>query len=328
MIRDICGSESGYRKHRRESEEKCQPCKDAHNVHRRATYNPEANKKSAQKYKAKERARKQVIKAAKQAAKVKAYEAKVKAKEEETREYLAIKERVLAFNQIVIVVKPSRKEFNKTGMTRAEIDAMHAERRRERKAATEQRKAERKARSLARKALEREQATVWKNNLLALQKKLATQHGTIISDYTRCKKLNGTACDTCKKFASEYIRNRRAADPEHDRKLRKDWKDRNPKKVRASNRLAKNRRDRKAAINGQEFYTTQDVLTFWGTDCHICNTPIDLEASRSCGIGEWEKGLHLDHVIPLSKGGPDKLENVKPAHARCNITKRDLIYES
>lgn len=323
MKRDICGTESGYRKHRRESEEKCQPCKDAHNVHRRATYNPEANKRSAQKYKAKERARKQVIKAAKQAAKVKAYEAKVKAKEEETREYLAIKERVLAFNQLVIVVKPNRKEFNKTGMTRAQIDAMHAEKRRERKDAIEQRKADRKARSMARKALEREQATVWKNNLLALQKKLTTQHGTIIADYTRCKKINGTACNLCKAFAAKYMRDRKKANPDMYKISKKKYFEKYPHKKTELNRRAE--RKRRAHVRGVKHvpFTVKDAIDLWGTDCHICNEPIDMKATRKCGEPGWEKGLHLDHVIPISKGGPDVISNVKPAHAKCNVLKSD-----
>ena len=46
-----CGTESGYRRHRRSNEHKCQPCKDAHNIHRRTTYNPEVNRKHAKKYK-------------------------------------------------------------------------------------------------------------------------------------------------------------------------------------------------------------------------------------------------------------------------------------
>jgi len=33
-------------------------------------------------------------------------------------------------------------------------------------------------------------------------------------------------------------------------------------------------------------------------------------------------GLHIDHVMPLSKGGPDTLENVRPAHGSCNVKKQ------
>ena len=35
----------------------------------------------------------------------------------------------------------------------------------------------------------------------------------------------------------------------------------------------------------------------------------------------WELYPHIDHVIPLSAGGHDALENVKLAHAKCNHDK-------
>ena len=59
----------------------------------------------------------------------------------------------------------------------------------------------------------------------------------------------------------------------------------------------------------------------YGSDCHICLNPIDLLAPRQPGIKGWEYGLHIDHVIPLSKGGPDTLGNVRPAHGSCNVKK-------
>lgn len=69
-----------------------------------------------------------------------------------------------------------------------------------------------------------------------------------------------------------------------------------------------------------EPYTKQDVLNRWGTTCHLCTEEIDLETSRHAGAGpEWERGLQLDHVIPIGQGGPDIVGNVKPAHAICNL---------
>ncbi len=93
----------------------------------------------------------------------------------------------------------------------------------------------------------------------------------------------------------------------------------NKERRRADNRL---RRARKNAVVSEK-YTKQDVLDKWGTDCHICKQPIDLSAPR---VGS--NGLHLDHVIPISKGGPDTLSNVKPAHGRCNISKHNKLIES
>jgi len=73
--------------------------------------------------------------------------------------------------------------------------------------------------------------------------------------------------------------------------------------------------------NGHEPYLEQQVLELYGTDCHICQEPIDLEVSRKVGVGEWKLGLHIDHLIPLAKGGSDTLENVRPSHANCNLLK-------
>jgi hypothetical protein len=68
-------------------------------------------------------------------------------------------------------------------------------------------------------------------------------------------------------------------------------------------------------------YSVEQVLSTYGTNCHICKDPVDLTISRKPGIDGWEKALHIDHVIPMSRGGPDILENVKPSHAECNLIK-------
>ena len=39
----------------------------------------------------------------------------------------------------------------------------------------------------------------------------------------------------------------------------------------------------------------------------------------------WQRGLHLDHVVPLSKGGSDLIANVKPSHAQCNLKKNNRM---
>lgn len=76
------------------------------------------------------------------------------------------------------------------------------------------------------------------------------------------------------------------------------------------------------------YYREQEVLDLYGTDCHICGEPVDLSAPRAVGRPGWEKGLHIDHVHPLAKGGHDTLENVRPAHGQCNIIKSDTFEES
>ena len=98
----------------------------------------------------------------------------------------------------------------------------------------------------------------------------------------------------------------------------KQYRQQNPDKIAG---IARRRRATKRA-NGWERYTEAQVLELHGAVCHICGDPIDLSLNRKIGTEGWEMSLHIDHVIPISKGGPDKLSNVKPSHGKCNLKKR------
>jgi 5-methylcytosine-specific restriction endonuclease McrA len=111
---------------------------------------------------------------------------------------------------------------------------------------------------------------------------------------------------------------------EHRSAQRKQHLKQHPEKVRE---IARKRRATKRA-NGWEKYTEAQVLELHGAVCHICNGEIDLTLDRRIGKEGWEMSLHIDHVIPISKGGPDKLSNVKPSHGKCNLKKRATLLES
>jgi 5-methylcytosine-specific restriction endonuclease McrA len=100
-------------------------------------------------------------------------------------------------------------------------------------------------------------------------------------------------------------------------KRQADSRARNIDKVRERER-AKNRR-RKAALSKP--YNELQVIATYGGDCYLCGLGIDFLATRKCGNEGWESGFHVDHLIPLSKGGEDTLENVRPSHAVCNLQK-------
>ena len=101
----------------------------------------------------------------------------------------------------------------------------------------------------------------------------------------------------------------------------KEWRMSNPEKMRSY------KRQRRARIkgNGHEYYTDAQVLELYGTNCYLCDMPIDLNAPRSSGIPGWRSGLHIEHFIDIALGGPDTLENVRPSHAWCNLTKAPKI---
>ena len=72
--------------------------------------------------------------------------------------------------------------------------------------------------------------------------------------------------------------------------------------------------------NRKQFNITYD----YGTDCYLCGDPIDFAAPRQVGDPGWEKSLHIDHVIPKKFGGPDDIENLRPAHGLCNVRKSNI----
>ena len=124
-----------------------------------------------------------------------------------------------------------------------------------------------------------------------------------------------------KKRRNQRERDFRASNPEIARA--RDIKHSPDPEIGRERNSANNRRRRaQVAAVPSEPYTTQQVLDFYGTSCHLCLGKIDLSAPRSAYEGSnWEFGLHVDHVIPISKGGPDVLGNVRPSHAICNMKK-------
>jgi hypothetical protein len=83
---------------------------------------------------------------------------------------------------------------------------------------------------------------------------------------------------------------------------------REPSRARAANgaRVA----NRGALSHSISFKVRQEVLRTHGYFCSICGNAF-LETDE----------IHIDHVVPFSRGGLTIPENLKPAHARCNLMK-------
>lgn len=114
-------------------------------------------------------------------------------------------------------------------------------------------------------------------------------------------------CDKCREAEIQYWRNELI---------------RRGDQIRANSRKS---RAKRLSILSNNTILEKDILKKYGTDCHICKKPINLNAPRQVGKPGWENGLHIDHVIPLSKGGPNTIENTKPSHGYCNITKNATL---
>lgn len=153
------------------------------------------------------------------------------------------------------------------------------------------------------------------------------KHG--YSGYTN----GGCRCETCRQAAHAYevqyrgsrMDEYRAYQAEYrrvnkDKKLAylREYRQRNRDALRAREASAQGRMKRrereqvrKARKLGQliERVDPRIVYQMHGGRCGICSEFVG------------EDSFHVDHVIPLSKGGPHGYINVQPAHPTCNIAK-------
>ena len=102
---------------------------------------------------------------------------------------------------------------------------------------------------------------------------------------------------------------------------KKQWKIDNPEKNLEHNRKAERARRARLKNSITISYTESQVISTYGTNCNICGLEIDFNATRQVGKNGWQMALHIDHLIPISKGGSDTLENVRPTHGLCNLRK-------
>lgn len=109
---------------------------------------------------------------------------------------------------------------------------------------------------------------------------------------------------------------RRRADPDivaRERETSRLWKEANPEKRRS---YVRNRRALKRAAEGT--HTDKDIQDIWGRQKGLC---------AYCGLSLQETGHHVDHIVPLSKGGSNWPSNLQCLCPDCNLRKWNLDEE-
>lgn len=106
---------------------------------------------------------------------------------------------------------------------------------------------------------------------------------------------------------SEYDRQYREENRERLAKITREWARKNPDKVKAIKHSYKARRRHKEASGA----STQE-LSEWA----ICQKKVCYWCLEKCD-GEY----HIDHYVPLSKGGKHEIDNLVIACPTCNIRK-------
>ena len=89
----------------------------------------------------------------------------------------------------------------------------------------------------------------------------------------------------------------------------KKWGEENPEKVKAAkkNNLRKRRAARHASQGNFTAYEFEALCERYGNKCLAC--------------GDTATVMEADHVVPLSKGGADDINNIQPLCGSCNRRK-------
>lgn len=113
----------------------------------------------------------------------------------------------------------------------------------------------------------------------------------------------------------EYFKEWKKQNPNWDR----DWRINNADKIRMYSR--QNRIKRRLLLKNvkSESYTLEEIYIRDEGMCMLCFTNVAINAK------EMANRASIDHIIPLSKGGDDTLNNVQLAHFGCNSRKGNRI---
>lgn len=128
----------------------------------------------------------------------------------------------------------------------------------------------------------------------------------------------------CKELDRRYYRKHRERIRERSRRYRlqnvesyrenyRRWREDNPESVRANHQR---RRARWSAVPVNDLTSDQwkEKLSGYGGLCHWCGH-------------ETGEGVHMDHVIPISRGGSHTICNVVPSCQSCNQSKGAMLPE-
>lgn len=118
-------------------------------------------------------------------------------------------------------------------------------------------------------------------------------------------------------------RERYARNKEHCLAIARAYRERNLEKVRERDRnsparFAASHRRRVLIRNAKQKVTKQEwelILDRYGRKC-LC-----------CGRSQNEVALHMDHVVPLSRGGSHTADNVQPLCKSCNSKKHTRVID-
>ena len=143
--------------------------------------------------------------------------------------------------------------------------------------------------------------------------RVVPQCGTRAGYDYHVRQEGGLPCGACRNAEAKYHRERRATENEQINEKRRARQ----KLLRDEGRVSRARWGTRV----EEIIANYGAHCYLESQCFLDQAPIVYNAPRQVGAIGWEYSFHPDHVVPLSRGGGDTLENIRPIHAYCNQRK-------
>lgn len=116
---------------------------------------------------------------------------------------------------------------------------------------------------------------------------------------------------------SQYMKEHYARNREHVMKRVRAYELANAERVKEWSRVKQNKRRARLADAGGKQYTVDDIKRLMVLQRGRC---------ASCGISIKSK-YHIDHRVPVSKGGSNDIKNIELLCPTCNLRKSDKMPE-
>lgn len=103
------------------------------------------------------------------------------------------------------------------------------------------------------------------------------------------------------------LRFKKYAESEKGKAYKKAWQDANKERLREQYVMRSSRRRAQLKNNGIYFISDKDLRSLFASDCVACSAP----------------GEHVDHIIPISRGGRHAIGNLQMLCSSCNLSKNN-----
>ena len=136
----------------------------------------------------------------------------------------------------------------------------------------------------------------------------------------RRARANPMSAERKRQASRRFLRRKRREDPEWDRVRREQEYAKNRERRRSDPewrfRYNENQRERYRRLGGKGYRRELPSLLLrqqWL--CALCGDPID----------EITSAVHVDHILPVSRGGGNEPGNLQAVHATCNFQKGNRV---